>query len=86
MGIDDSGNVMELSPDPMLDQLKTYIEGIELGKAETVGEHLKPLLSNDKIFGVNLYDVGLGKKIEGYFKELIAGQGAVKNVLEKYVR
>ncbi len=86
MGIDDNGNEMELSPDPMLEQLKRYLEGMELGKVETVGEHLKPLLSNDKIFGVNLYDVGLGEKIEGYFKELIAGKNAVKNVLAKYVK
>ncbi len=86
MGIDDNGNAMELSPDPMLEQLKVHLQGIELGKAETFGEHLKPLLSNDKIFGVNLYSVGLGEKIEGYFKELIAGKDAVKNVLEKYVK
>lgn len=86
MGIDDNGNAMELSPDPMLDELKSYIDGVKLGKVETVGEHLRPLLSNDKIFGVNLYDVGLGSKIEEYFKEFIAGENAVKNVLDKYVK
>lgn len=86
MGIDDNGNIMELSPDPMLEKLKTYISAIELGKAETVGQHLKPLLSNDKIFGVNLYEVGLGEKIEGYFMEFIEGKNSVKNVLKKYLK
>ncbi|HEX2927994.1 MAG TPA: mannitol dehydrogenase family protein, partial [Ruminiclostridium sp.] len=86
MGIDDNGNTMELSPDPMLDQLKAYLQGVELGRVETVGDRLKPLLSNDKIFGVNLYEVGLGSKVEGYFKEFIAGKHAVKNVMDKYLK
>jgi fructuronate reductase len=39
--------------------------------------------------GVDLYQVGagadLGRKIEGYFKEMIAGPGAVKQTLGKYL-
>ena len=85
MGVDDSGEVMELSPDPMLQELKNIIKGIELGNVASVGEHLKPLLSNERIFGVNLYEIGLGDKVEGFFKEMIIGKNAVKNVLEKYI-
>ena len=47
---------------------------------------LQPILSNDKIFAVNLYEVGLGETVENYFKELVAGPGAVRATLEKYVK
>jgi fructuronate reductase len=47
---------------------------------------LRPILSNTGIFGSDLYEVGLGEKIEGYFEELIAGPRAVRNTLMKYTR
>ncbi len=84
-GVDDSGNKMELSPDPMLNELTEYVKGVELGKAGPAGDCLKPLLSNGRIFGMDLYEAGLGEKIEGYFAEMTAGKNAVRNVLEKLV-
>lgn len=85
MGIDDNGNEMALSPDPMLDMLKSYISGVKLGDARTVGDSLRPILSNKQIFGSDLYEVGLGEKIEGFYKELVAGKNAVRNTLVKYL-
>jgi len=85
MGIDDNGNEFELSPDPLLDDLTKYVSDIKLDSAELVGDRLKPILSNEEIFGVNLYNVGLGEKIEGYFNEMISGVGAVKLTLENYL-
>jgi fructuronate reductase len=85
LGIDDKGEVMPLSPDPMLDILRSYVAGIRLGEVETVGESLNPILSNESLFGSNLYDVGLGEKIEGYFKEMLSGRGAVRATLQKYL-
>lgn len=85
MGIDDNGNAMELSPDPLLSTLKPYVSEIKLGAAQSVGESLKPILSNEEIFGLNLYSVGLGEKIEGYFAEMTSGVGAVRATLEKYL-
>ena len=38
-----------------------------------------------QIFGVNFYEIGLAGKVCDYFKELIAGPGAVRKTLEKYV-
>ena len=46
---------------------------------------LEPILSNVKIFGVNLYEVGLGETVEGIFAELIAGPGAVRATLERHL-
>ncbi len=85
MGIDDNGEIMELSPDPMLSELKSHIAGIKFGDVASVGEHLNPILSNEKIFGIDLYSTELGKKVEGYFKELVCEKHAVKMVLEKYL-
>lgn len=86
MGLNDSGNEMALSPDPMLEELRSYLSDIELGNSDSVGNKLQPILSNENVFGLNLYEVGLGEKVEDYFKELIAGTNAVRNTLVKYTK
>lgn len=85
MGVDDKGNEMPLSPDPMLDLLKQHLSLVQLGAQSTNGECLAPILSNENIFGVNLYDVGLGKRIESLFSQMVSGKNAVRAVLEKYL-
>ncbi|MGF7397526.1 mannitol dehydrogenase family protein [Thermoanaerobacterium thermosaccharolyticum] len=85
MGIDDEGNHMDLSPDPLLNDLKSHVSNIRLGDVDSVKDNLKPILSNKEIFGLDLYEVGLGEKVESYFKELISGTGAVRNTLKKYL-
>lgn len=88
MGVDDAGKEFELSPDPLLETVCPYVADIKLGSgmdAETVESKIKPLLENDKIFGVNLYEVGMARLVCDYFAELIAGPGAVRSTLEKYV-
>lgn len=85
MGIDDEGNPFTPSPDPLLDELMDYVKDVRLGDTNADTSILRPILSNDKIFAVNLYDVGLGEKIEGMFRELTAGKGAVRDTLRKYL-
>lgn len=85
LGLDDQGHEMSLSSDPLLSELKTYLAGIQFGAADSLGNALHPILSNEDIFGVNLYDVGLGEKVEGYCKEMIAGSGAVRATLERHL-
>ncbi len=85
MAVDDNGNKFELSPDPLLETVCPVVEGILLGEdvdAETV---LRPILQNKAIFGVDLYEVGMAELVCGYFKEMIAGIGAVRETLKKYV-
>ena len=84
MGIDDAGRTYELSPDPQLDTVSTYVSNLKLGGSAD-GETLKPILENDKIFGVNLYDAGMAEMVVGYLNEMIAGVGAVRATLKKYV-
>ena len=83
--VDDKGGSFELSPDPMNDEMTKLLEGVTVGKPETAEGKLRPILSNAHIFGVNLYDAGLGEKIEEMFREEIAGVGAVRATLKKYL-
>ena len=85
LGVDDNGQPFELSPDPMKDELVKDLAGIEVGKPETYTGQLKPILANPHIFGIDLYKAGLADKVEAYFVEEIAGKGAVRATLEKYV-
>ena len=66
-------------------ELTGQLEGVTIGKPESVGDKLKPILSNKNIFGVDLYEAGLGEKIEEMFREEIAGNGAVRETLKKYL-
>lgn len=85
MQVDDNGNSMELSPDPLLGELTKYLANVKLGDKELSKDTLKPILSNEEIFGINLYSVGLGEKIEGYFSDMISGSGAVRISLKKHL-
>jgi fructuronate reductase len=85
LGLDDVGVKFDVSPDPLLPVLRESLAGVELGKPETAKGKLRPVLSNEKIFAVNLYEAGLAEKIEAYFEELLAGKGAVRNTLRKYL-
>jgi fructuronate reductase len=86
MCIDDEGKAFEPSPDPLILELKKHLEGIELGKkCEDLEERLRPILTNEVIFKVDLFKVGLSQKVVEYFKEMIQGIGAVRKTLQKYV-
>ncbi|MEZ0536460.1 mannitol dehydrogenase family protein [Caldicellulosiruptoraceae bacterium PP1] len=85
MGLDDNWNEFQLSSDPLLDELKKYISKIEIGNIKSIKDNLKPILSNPQLFGVNLYEVGLGSKVEKYFKEMISEIGSVRKTLDKYI-
>jgi fructuronate reductase len=85
LAVDDQGQKMPLSSDPMLDELTPQLEGIEIGNPDSVGDKLQNILSNENLMGLDLYQVGLGEKIEGYFKEMIAEEGAVRVTLKKYL-
>lgn len=83
MGVDDKGNKFELSPDPLLETVCPYVAGFELGKAADVEAAIKPVLENAKIFGVNLYEVGMADKVIAHLTDMIAGPGAVRETLKK---
>ena len=86
LAVDDEGRPFELAPDPMGSEIIAYMQkNFRLGHPEEVGDKLRPILSSAKIFGIDLYSAGLGEKIEGLFREEIAGPGAVRATLKKYL-
>jgi len=78
LGIDDNGNPFEISPDPLGDTLQSYFSGVKFGDKTS---NIHKILSNEEIFSVNLYTIGLGKKIEDMFYKMLAGKNAVRNTL-----
>lgn len=84
MAVDDTGKSFELSPDPLLDTVCPYAAKLSLG-GSVDAQALRPILENEKIFGVNLYAVGMADQVVSYLEELIAGPGAVRETLKKYV-
>ena len=85
LAVDDKGEAMECSSDPLLETLQNQLSGIKLGDPSSIGDKLTPILSNDTLFGVDLIQVGLGSKIQTMFGELLTGPGAVRKTLKKYL-
>ena len=61
------------------------LDGIVWGESSSYTGQLKNLLSNANIFGINLYEAGIGDKIEEMFVEEISGKGAIRETLKKYL-
>ena len=85
MAVDDNGTAFEPSPDPLLSTLRPIFASCRLGGMPQDLSFLDALLSNESIWGVDLFAVGLADLVKDYFKELTAGPGAVNATLEKYL-
>lgn len=86
LAVDDNGESMEVSSDPLKEDLQQRLAGIEVGKPDTYKGQLKEILTNANIFGTDLVKAGLSDKIEEIFVEELAGPGAVRNTLQKYLK
>ena len=86
MGVDDQGNAFEPSPDPRLSEMRAYLKDVKLGDKGPFEALLHPILSDKTLFGVDLYACGLAPLVVQYFTELVAGPGAVRKTLRKYVK
>lgn len=82
LGVDDAGKPFTLSPDPLLADLQAKLQGTALGDKTS---NIRAILENEQIFGVSLEEAGLTAKIEGIFHEMLAGPGAVRSTIAKYV-
>ena len=83
MPIEDNSESFEPSPEPLWDDLHAKVAEIEFGNADQdVHTAVKDILSNKAIFGVDLYEVGLGEKIEADFKLMLAGKGSIQSTLD----
>ncbi len=85
LAVDDDMNAIECSADPMLAMLQEKLAGITVGDPASYKGQLREILSNEMIFGTDLVAAKLADKIETIFIELLAGQGAVRATLKKYL-
>ena len=85
LGIDDNGEPIELSSDPLLPSLKEQLSAIRFSDPDSVKGNLNGLLSNSSVFGSDLVSCGLSPKIEAFVSEMIEGPGAVRKTLKKHL-
>jgi fructuronate reductase len=84
-GVRDDGTPFEPSPDPLLAELQAIVSPLEVGKPDQDYSCLHRLYTRRDVFGVDLYEIGLGAQIEGMVRQLYAAPGAVRATLHKYV-
>jgi fructuronate reductase len=90
LGFDDEGRPFTVSPDPLYESLYRGLSKITLGQQGPFHKELEPILSNSAIFAVNLYKAvspggpSLGERVEVYFREMLAGPGAVRVTLKQH--
>ena len=85
LAVDDAGKKYELAPDPMNEEIQEQLKDIVVGQPETFTDQLRLILSNERLFFIDLYKAGVGEKVENMFREMIAGPGAIKATIHKYV-
>lgn len=86
LAVDDAGKPMECSSDPMLATLQGQLADVKPGEPDSASDAvLAPVLSNPALFAVDLCEAGLAEKIGGMLREMLAGPGAVRGTLEKYL-
>ena len=83
LGIDDTGNLIDISYDPLKDELQEKLKGISWNNPESYNGQLLPVLSNSNIFGLDLTATELASRIEGYFVSMLKGSGSVRAVLQR---
>ena len=82
MGVDDSLNNFEISPDPNLSIYCPHVANIKIGETNDLTP-LRNIFESEEIFGVNLFEYNLGETVMGYFEEMIQGKDAVRNTLNR---
>ena len=82
LALDDKGEKIEVSADPMLEQLQSALKSVKFGQPDSADGVLKPILSNANIFGVDLYEIGLAAKVEEIFKSMLS-VGGVRAALKR---
>ncbi len=83
LAVDDKGEPMEVSADPLKEELQAKLGGIVWNDPSSYGGQLKDILSNASIFGSDLAATPLAAKIEGFFLRLLSGPGAARRLLQE---
>ncbi len=83
LGVDDFGNTFEISPDPLLDNLKQNLKGLKLGDCGPFDGFIKPILENEIIFGFNVWTSPLKEKVVSAFDSMMKGKGTVREFIHR---
>ncbi len=88
MAVDDNGNSFELSPDPLLPGLNKNLSVLTFGDTDEqkIEKTIKPLLSNEQIFGFNVSTSPLYETVKSYFAKMISGKGEVRKTIHQAVQ
>lgn len=78
VGIDDQGNEMQLSSDPMLEELRGVVRNAKIGQSVSI----LPILANSKIFNFKITETSVASKVQTYFDFMIAETGNVRKALQ----
>ncbi|MBN9644008.1 mannitol dehydrogenase family protein [Corynebacterium mendelii] len=89
LGIDDAGQPMQCSPDPMQERLDELVDGIGLSDTplpEGKQEEIRGFLSDKSVFGFDLAAVGMDRRVLELFTQLRSAPGAVRATIKKVVK
>lgn len=79
VGLDDNGEEMQLSSDPMLDELRAVVAEAQIGRSVSI----LPILGNQKVFNFDLLSTSVASKAQAYFDFMLAEKGNVRKALQK---
>ena len=82
LAVNDAGEAMEVSADPLKDELQAQLKGIVWNDPATYCGQLRGILANASIFGTDLTKTPLADRIENYFVKLLGGAGAARRLLQ----
>ena len=80
LGVDDRGEPMPVSPDPMVPELQAALAGVRFGEPDSAEGALEQVLANPVIFGTDLTRTPLKEKIEDAFREMLLPGGVRKSL------
>ncbi len=86
LAVDDEGGAIEVSSDPLKEELQAKLSGIRAGCPGSYTGQLREILGNASIFGTDLTATPLADRIEQYFIKELAGPGAVRRTLHEALR
>ncbi len=82
LALDDKGNPMEVSPDPMREDLQAALSAVRFGDPDSAAGVLSPILANPVVFATDLTKTPLAEKIETAFRGMLL-PGGVRKSLKK---
>lgn len=81
MGFSDLGQPYSCGADLRAVEIQEALKTVTFGSPDSYQEQFRGILSDSDLFGVDLCKLGLAESVEGHFRSLIAGAGAVERTL-----